>query len=838
MEPTPRKNSTHAISAVSNPGEFETHVLVDAPLAAEINGTFEYDVPLEVYLHRLLLPSDERRRGLLQRRIDAVLAALDSPAAPDSPAALDSRAACEVPTALLLPSPPAHPTPVATLTPTAAAPVPLRSADGWAGCTSYQENVFLPAFVDLWRGIVHLSCQTQVADQDDNVLSLPLRDYRENRTRYLAGSNARRKLDFYVCDPAGRLEWKDVLMFAEMKNWKSSCSLTQVNLQMAGYAREIVFSQPDRRFVHAMYFDNALVSLYRFDRCGALVSCRFDFHQDWKFFVRVILAYSYMDREDLGFDLTMIPLPNPIPIASAEVDPNLNTEMELACRPPPTCYTLRMKGAEYCLDRILDSHKTLIGRATVCWEARRLTACSSEARAGVAEEESFVIKRAWRQGTQSSEEKIYMIAKDKGVPGLLDLQLELCDPAVTTVLERVRRHCSGLNKRPRLKRKVNAMTEDADGETWDEGGASKGSRTSKSNSMSGRGSRSLSAFAQAQEVSQQVTPITAVGSEVEGIDTTPDRVCVHLVFRNAVGVPLGSITSPRRVFAAILSALRTHRALYTQQNPADVQILHRDISVGNILATTDQTQLTRRHGDDDEPLAGMLIDFDHAITMEERVTGACNRTGTDAFVAVSVLYGAYNSYRADLESFFYVICWVCCRLPHRNILAEHLQRINTCKAANTEAADMNHVQFKAPGPPKKPLEEWTNGDEESKAHAKVRTVSSQVLFRDRVIKKLTPTYQCAAGLLYALRAAVKDSPWFTRDDLSIRLEERKAEAENLQQEWLKEHPGVMDRAQFMESPIAAYEKQIVLEEDVDGDRLFFAMEKAIQSRLDSGDIVE
>lgn len=430
-----------------------------------------------------------------------------------------------------------------------------------------------------------------------------------------------------------------------------------------------------------------------------------------------------------------------------------------------------------------------------------------------------------------------MIAKNKGVKGLMDFQSELSDTSVTTVLAGVHRQCCGQSVQSKLKRKLNTTPITGEGE--DESRYSKRPRR-------GLSSSSLEASTKVPDVRDDDAPTATISGKEGGqrggtaVDVNKDgmpldRTCVHLIFRKAVGEPLSSINSPRRAFAAILAALHTHRALYKQVEPTDVQILHRDISCGNILATTDQTRLTGQR-DDDKPLPGMLIDFDHAITMDDRVTGALHRTGTDAFVAVSVLHGAYNSYRADLESFFYVMCWVCCRFPYEKKPAEPFERTRASRTSNATTSGADSAEDST----SKPLEEWTIGNDAAKAAIKVTTVGGKTFFRDRVVKKITPTYKCAEGLLYALREAVKDSEWFTRSNLLEELENRKAEAEARQLEWLQEHPYVTaaDRNKLMESPLAIYEKSVVLEEDVDGEKLFSAMVEAIQSRLDNGEIVD
>jgi hypothetical protein len=59
-------------------------------------------------------------------------------------------------------------------------------------------------------------------------------------------------------------------------------------------------------------------------------------------------------------------------------------------------------------------------------------------------------------------------------------------------------------------------------------------------------------------------------------------------------------------------------------------------------------------------LKGFLIDLDMAKAIGSDSSGAMNRTGTIEFMAVNVLRRSEpHSYRDDLESFFYVLIWIC-----------------------------------------------------------------------------------------------------------------------------------------------------------------------------------
>ncbi|KAG6053348.1 hypothetical protein E4U32_007691 [Claviceps aff. humidiphila group G2b] len=65
--------------------------------------------------------------------------------------------------------------------------------------------------------------------------------------------------------------------------------------------------------------------------------------------------------------------------------------------------------------------------------------------------------------------------------------------------------------------------------------------------------------------------------------------------------------------------------------------------------------------DQDNPSwKSFLIDLDFAINTELKMApGAQGKTGTRAFMAIGVLRGEEHSFMHDLESFFWVLFWIC-----------------------------------------------------------------------------------------------------------------------------------------------------------------------------------
>ncbi|KAH9855751.1 hypothetical protein C2E23DRAFT_548717 [Lenzites betulinus] len=131
-----------------------------------------------------------------------------------------------------------------------------------------------------------------------------------------------------------------------------------------------------------------------------------------------------------------------------------------------------------------------------------------------------------------------------------------------------------------------------------------------------------------------------------------ERSHIRMVI-DKVGRPLTQFTCTRELIEAVRDAVLGHKRAWE-----DARVLHRDISVGNILIADEPTN---------EPnSSGFLHDFDYSW-MENggpddvRQAG---RTGTYYFMArelVSAAPGTIHDCHHDLESFYWVIIWVILR---------------------------------------------------------------------------------------------------------------------------------------------------------------------------------
>ncbi|KAF8422232.1 hypothetical protein EV426DRAFT_606639 [Tirmania nivea] len=140
-----------------------------------------------------------------------------------------------------------------------------------------------------------------------------------------------------------------------------------------------------------------------------------------------------------------------------------------------------------------------------------------------------------------------------------------------------------------------------------------------------------------------------------------NRVFSRLIL-GQTGIPIdSSVLSPLAIARALLAAAIGHASLFFQGN-----ILHRDLSPYNILASPSATPLSTTQGipgiyGRQTELYGSLIDLDYALDKEKcgASSGAKDRTGTFPFIAINILLGLESHrYRHDLESLLYVLLFV------------------------------------------------------------------------------------------------------------------------------------------------------------------------------------
>jgi hypothetical protein len=558
----------------------------------------------------------------------------------------------------------------------------------------------------------------------DTVLSGLRRRYYTSANKVLRGSEADRKLDIFLTPadtalPDGEHDWSNVLVIGEHKQNPDEDRSVKTLVQLAGYAREVFGSQPERRFVPGFTICGSIMRLWVFDRSGPYNSEKFDIHKEPERFVKVLTGYAMMSNAELGLNTFIERDGNGKYIVTRDVRISLE-------------------------DKPIASTKAIVCRGTTCYRGRRSDSTEWEC----------VVKFAWPSDKRQREGELLKLAKERGVTGIAvwfnHEQITIDgDPDTISHFRRDMKFgtprklsskaswVDGSPESSRVYSKTSLRGRSGSGATHLMGlgiGASSattsssgqkrkrderlngGSRLKRSKSDGSHGSGTNMRIKEgeldvigAHSIQETVVDSLAdcrnewqrnnVDSIQEaGADSLTD--CESETYGNRVhyclvtspaGRPLHEYQSVRELLEALRDAIRGHRSLLE-----DGKILHRDISENNIIIT-----------DAKEAPKGRLIDLDLAKELDSMPSGARHRTGTMQFMAIEVLEGKGHTYRHDLESFFYVFVWMCIRYgyegtgrqkpnkvmrPKTNILRGWYTGIYT-EIANTKQGHMGKNRF-------------------------------------------------------------------------------------------------------------------------------------------------
>ncbi|KAH6869569.1 hypothetical protein B0T10DRAFT_418334 [Thelonectria olida] len=418
------------------------------------------------------------------------------------------------------------------------------------------------------------------------------------------GSVGKRKMDVgFVKDPEARKDtrchWSQILVPGELKSNPSADKASEAWLDLGRYAREVLAAQDTRRFVLGFTFCGSLMRVWAFDRLGGIASEQFNINDDGLQFVFTILGFLWMNEEELGFDPTIMSANQERFI---EVNRNGSTERII-------------------IDQVMQRARCIAGRATTCWKAH------PEGQP----EMLLVIKDSWQYPERDEEGDLLREATNKGVVNVARyyhheaVQIRGMDDDIRSNTRRgldIRRAANYHPPRPMPRNNI------ASGVSR-EGRSSTSARRKRSSSQTG-------AHLPSSKRSCSVSPTKAV--------SIPNRVHRRVILRD-YGKPIYKASSRSALLAAFDRCIEGHESLHK------AGFLHRDISVNNLMINED---------DDNPSWPSFLIDLDLAIK-ESRVaaSGAKGKTGTRAFMAIGALLGEQHSFMHDLESFFWVLFWIC-----------------------------------------------------------------------------------------------------------------------------------------------------------------------------------
>jgi hypothetical protein len=502
--------------------------------------------------------------------------------------------------------------------------------------------------------------------------------------RPLQGSTADRKLDIgFVDDPnAGvnsKCRWSQILIPGELKSNPSADKASKAWLDLGRYAREVLAAQDSRRFVVGFTLCGPLMRLWIFDRLGAIASEQFDINEDGLQFVSVMLGFLWMNEEQLGFDPTII-----------TVGDKRYIEIE------------RENGKErLIIERLIKRVPCVAGRATTCWKAYKEEDPNTP----------LVVKDSWQYPEREEEGELLREATEKGVMNVAryfhheTVSVGSRDDDIRANVRKGLDITKATNYKPEKVMPPPSTT------------GQRASRRDRSSSNTGRRKRSSSCTALPLPPSKRTCSSSPIKHAVA------NRVHRRVVVRD-YGKPIYKASSIVSLLAQLEGCINGYESLHVRAD-----MLQCDISPNNLLINEE---------DDDPSWPAFLIDLDLAVKENrEEPSGARGKTGTRAFMAIGVLLDEENhSFMHDLESFFWVLFWICIHY-------------------DGPAKDIGATEF----------EKWNYVNMEELAELKSGLVSRERHFLNRITKAFTPYYQPLIPYMNRLRQAVfpMDKPWENED---------------------------------------------------------------------------
>ncbi|OAA42148.1 serine/threonine-protein kinase Sgk2 [Metarhizium rileyi] len=430
----------------------------------------------------------------------------------------------------------------------------------------------------------------------------------------LLGSTGKRSMDigFVAHDFAykpnskdDRFRWQEVLVPGELKSNPAADITSLAWINLATYAREVLKAQDALRFVLGFTLCGSIMRVWQFDRLGGIASDKFDINsEDGALqFVTAILGFLCMDEENLGFDPTII-------TSHGERYITINRDGQ----------TERIY-----IHKVIKRAPCIAGRATTCWKAYRRED----------PQVPLVIKDSWQYINREEEGEYLREATNKGVVNVARYYHHET-VYIRGVSDDIRNHVrKGLDlskaKIANFQRGRRGLPPSVS--------VSSVSREGKSNS-SGLKRPSSETDTRLPAAKRSCSESLTKAS----IDPISNRVHRRIVLLD-YGEPIYQASSRVALLSAFESCIEGHESLHK------AGFLHRDISINNLMINEDKKSSS---------WAAFLIDLDLAIKRRrESASGAKGKTGTRAFMAIGALLGEEHSFMHDLESFFWVLFWIC-----------------------------------------------------------------------------------------------------------------------------------------------------------------------------------
>ncbi|KAH8743883.1 serine/threonine-protein kinase Sgk2 [Diaporthe sp. PMI_573] len=428
------------------------------------------------------------------------------------------------------------------------------------------------------------------------------------------------QMDIFFRIPSDTFEYKQVLVVGEQKKSYDTSRFKADLLQLTRYVRSIFYDLPTRRFIHAFTLCASTMELWVFDRSGAYSSGPFDIHDKPDTFARALVGYATMDDDAMGLD-TFIE-------RGKDADGKEHRHVTLD--------DANGKETRIRLVEAMVRQKAVVCRGTTCFRTKS----------------NHVAKLSWASDKRGLEVEQLKLAEERGVKGVarvvahrrITAIAELRDGLDFRERHRFRNEEGGFEDLPSVAKSTNRSSHKR-----------KSSSDHASDASESKRRRSNSQKKLVQKLNDELSVGKAKPSLYgRGEDLWENRIYSCLVISPA-GKVISDFKSIKELLESMRDAIKAHQSLYETGN-----ILHRDISSNNIIITEPETA---------DGFKGMLIDLDLAKVKDSSPSGARHQTGTMQFMAVEVLRTTDHTYRHDLESFFYVLLWMCARQSWNNEFA-------------------------------------------------------------------------------------------------------------------------------------------------------------------------
>ncbi|OJD21394.1 hypothetical protein ACJ73_07263 [Blastomyces percursus] len=297
------------------------------------------------------------------------------------------------------------------------------------------------------------------------------------------------------------------------------------------------------------------------------------------------------------------------------------------------------------IDEVVRRAAYVSGRGTTCWKTHR---DGDESRT------TLVVKESWQHPERDEEGELLREATEKGVVNVARYYYH----------ETVQVGGKDDDIRDCVRRGLDITTASNYKST--------GSRPplSRSGSQKGKSSRAASRKRSSTCVEPSLPPSKRTQSHPPSL---PNRVHCRVVVQD-YGKPIYKASSRVSLLAALEGCIEGYESLHR------AGILQSDISPNNLMVNEDA---------DCPSWKAFIIDLDLAIKEDrEGASGARGKTGTRAFMAIGVLLGEKHSFMHDLESFFWVLFWICVHYsgPNTSRVVERFEKWNFMDTE--ELADM------------------------------------------------------------------------------------------------------------------------------------------------------